>query len=112
MNPSRPFKYRLTPGIEGEYEPGSRGRVLRNKLGINRKAEIDLAEVEALSSAQFRYLNTVTDQTVFTADFLRAMHRDWLGGIYEWAGCYRTVEMSKSGFTWPPASRIADNMRR
>lgn len=73
---------------------------------------MDLAEVEALSAAQFRYLDLVTDQTVFTADFLKSMHRDWLGGIYDWAGCYRTVEMSKGGFTWPPASRVADNMHR
>lgn len=35
---------------------------------------------------------------------------DWLGGLYEWAGEYRTVEMSKGGFTWPPAHLVPRNM--
>jgi len=38
------------------------------------------------------------------------MHRDWLGGIYDWAGRYRTVEVSKADFRWPPAHRVAVNM--
>jgi cell filamentation protein len=40
------------------------------------------------------------------------MHRDWLGEIYEWAGRYRTVELSKGGFGWPPAHLVPDNMAR
>jgi len=38
------------------------------------------------------------------------MHRDWLGGIYEWAGRYRTVELTKGSFRWPPAFRVTENM--
>jgi cell filamentation protein len=38
------------------------------------------------------------------------MHKDWLGGIYEWAGKYRTVEMQKGSFRWPPAIRVSQNM--
>lgn len=52
----------------------------------------------------------MTEETVFTAKILCQMHRDWLGEIYEWAGSYRTVEMSKAGFTWPPAFRVPANM--
>jgi len=73
---------------------------------------MDQAEYDALEEAQDRYLDLVTEETVFTTEFIRKMHRDWLGSIYAWAGTYRTVEMSKGGFTWPPASRIADNMDR
>ena len=112
MKGSRPPKYRTDPGLEGEFEPGSRGKVLRNKLGIRTIPEMDQAEYNALEEAQERYLDIVTEKTVFTAAFIRNMHRDWLGGIYAWAGTYRTVEMSKGGFTWPPASRVADNMDR
>jgi cell filamentation protein len=112
MKRSRPPKYRTNPGLEGEFEPGSRDKVLRNKLGIRTIPEMDQAEYNALEEAQERYLDIVTDKTVFTAEFIRNMHRDWLGGIYAWAGSYRTVEMSKGGFTWPPASRVADNMDR
>ena len=40
------------------------------------------------------------------------MHGDWLDGIYEWAGQYRKVEMSKGGFAFPPAYLIEQNMAR
>ncbi len=34
------------------------------------------------------------------------------GEIYEWAGSYRSVDMSKDGFAWPPAFRVRENMAR
>ena len=93
-------------------EPGSRGRVLRNRLGITRKRDMDQAEFEALLRMQETYLGRITDRTRFTAKLLREMHREWLGEIYVWAGEYRTVEVSKGGFSWPPAFRVAPNMER
>jgi len=33
----------------------------------------------------------------FTADDIRVMHHRWLGELYEWAGEYRTVNLSKGG---------------
>jgi cell filamentation protein len=38
------------------------------------------------------------------------MHHEWMGGIYEWAGEYRTVEVQKGDFRWPPAYRVPQNM--
>ena len=40
------------------------------------------------------------------------MHRDWLGKLYPWAGRYRTVELAKGGFRWPPARLVRQNMAR
>ncbi len=91
-------------------EPGSRGRVLRNRLGIRSKSQMDRIEYEALLSAQTAYLERVTPKTRFTAKLIRQMHKDWLGEIYEWAGQYRTVELEKGEFRWPPAYRISANM--
>lgn len=105
-------RYNTGTGIEGEYQPGSAKRVLRNKLGIRRKTEMDKVEADALVTVQESYLSSITADTSFTAQLLCQMHRDWLGAIYEWAGQYRTVEMSKEGFAWPPAFRVADNMER
>ena len=105
-NPSR---YHDT-GIEGEWQPGSRKRVLRNLLNIRLKTEMDLAEANALETVETRYFEIVTDKTVFTAELICQMHRDWLGSIYEWAGRYRTVEMQKGNFRWPPAFRAQQNM--
>lgn len=103
-------EYSPAEGVEAETQPGSRGRVLRNLRGIMRKQQMDQAEFEALLQAQERYLHQLTPKTRFTAKLLCQMHRDWLGEIYAWAGQYRTVEMSKGGFQWPPAFRVAPNM--
>lgn len=103
-------RYQSATGVEAGSEPGSRGRVLRNKPGIQRKREMDRAEFEALTRAQMEFLGRVTTETRFTAEGLRSMHRSWLGELYEWAGKYRTVEMEKGGFRWPPAYLVAQNM--
>jgi cell filamentation protein len=103
-------EYEPAAGPEAEMEPGSRGRVLRNRLGIRRKREMDVAEYEALLRTQDAYLERISTETRFTAALIRQMHRDWLGEIYEWAGAYRSVELSKGGFRWPPAHLVSDNM--
>lgn len=111
MNPpKRPSRYRTSSGVEGEYQPGSRRRVLRNLAGIATRSEIDQAEYDALDAAQKRYVEIITARTRFTARLICQMHRDWLGHIYSWAGSYRTVEMAKGSFHWPPARFVADNM--
>ena len=103
-------KYQPPSGAEAEAEPGSRGRVLRNRLGIVSVREMDRPEYEALLRAQTAALTWVTPGTRFTARIICRLHKDWLGGIYEWAGEYRTVDVSKGGFSWPPASLVAQNM--
>jgi cell filamentation protein len=101
----------VTPGgPETESEPGSGGRVLRNRLGIRHKKEMDRVEFEALVAVQEKYLDRIGPHTRLTAEMLCRMHSDWLGGIYEWAGHYRTVELTKGDFRWPPAFRVGENM--
>lgn len=107
---NRRSRYRSSPGIEGEYQPGSRRRVLRNLAGIKTRSEIDQAEYDALDAAQKHYVEMITSRTRFTASHICRMHRDWLGRIYSWAGSYRTVEMAKGTFHWPPARFVAANM--
>jgi cell filamentation protein len=87
--------------------------VLRNKLGIKAKSVLDALEAEALAEVQTRYFleEVVTEETRFTADLIQQMHRDWLSDIYQWAGSYRTVDMSKGEFVFPPAYLIEHNMR-
>jgi cell filamentation protein len=71
---------------------------------------MDQAEGDALIRVQDAYLEKIGPVTVFTAELVCRMHRDWLGHLYGWAGRYRTVDMSKGGFTWPPAMRVEQNM--
>jgi len=104
-------RYDAPPGPETEFMPGSRGRVLRNLAGVTRKREIDQLEFEALLRVQLLYEETkIAPDTRFTAALLCQMHRDWLGEIYEWAGRYRTVNLSKGGFLWPPANLVSSHM--
>src|SRR4051812_18041904 len=105
-------RYDADEGIEGQSEPGSRGRVLRNKKGIRSVRIMDRAEYDALLAAQERYAASITSATRFSSKLICCMHFDWLGGIYEWAGRYRTVEMAKGAFRWPPAFLVAQNMVR
>jgi len=41
-------RYTTISGPESEYEPGSRRRVLRNRLGLKSRTAIDRIEAEAL----------------------------------------------------------------
>lgn len=104
-------KYEAT-GPEAETQPGSRGRVLRNLRGIARVREMDVAEARALQTAMDRFVRQFDEQHRFTAADIRNMHRTWLGDIYEWAGEYRSVNMSKDGFPFATAALIPDLMQK
>ena len=102
----------MTPeGPEAEFQPGSRRRVLLNRMGITKKSELDQAEYDALLKAQELFLTRVGPETRFTAELIGEMHRAWLGDIFAWAGEYRTVELQKGTFRWPPAFRVPQNMQ-
>jgi cell filamentation protein len=105
-------RYNAALGEEGEYEPGSSCLVLKNKLGIRRKRLMDDVEGELLLHAREIYTQRISINTGFNAQMIREMHQLWLGEIYSWAGNYRTVEVAKGGFTWPPAIRVAQNMQQ
>lgn len=95
-----------TGGNEVEFEPRSRRRVLRNRLGIASVRNMEIAESDALLAAQEWLVRHYTATHRFTADDLRAMHRRWLGGIYDWAGTYRGVNIGKAGFMFAAAPQI------
>jgi cell filamentation protein len=103
-------RYTTPKGPEAEFQSGSRRQVLRNSLGITSKREMDKAEYKALVRVQEQYLKKIDEKTRFTAAMICRMHRDWLGEIYPWAGRYRTVELRKGSFKWPPAFRVEQNM--
>ncbi len=66
---------------------------------------MDEAEAMTLAQVQRRYFleEIVSKDTRFSVELISQMHRDWLGSIYEWAGTYRTVDISKGDFKFPPA---------
>lgn len=92
--------------MEAEFEPGSRGRVLRNLLGITRVRDINLAESQALEIAQDLALERFSADHRFTARDIRELHALWLGPIYSWAGEFRSVDIGKGGFQFAHARLI------
>ncbi len=97
-------------GAEAESEPGSRGRVLRNLLGIMRVGDMELAESQALWLAQQEAIETFGGDHSFTAADICSLHRMWLGPIYSWAGAYRSVNLGKGGFQFAAAHLVPELM--
>jgi cell filamentation protein len=97
--------------MEAEFEPGSRGRVLRNLQGIRSVREMARRESGALLLATQQLIdNTALDQRFTSADICR-MHASWLGEIYPCAGEYRQVNVAKGGFMFAAAGEITRLMR-
>ena len=103
----KPVTSRYTArGPEAEFEPGSRGRVLRNLLEIRSVREMDRRETEALLSATQRLIDETRREQRFTANDICRAHKLWLGEIYAWAGQYRSVNLAKGAFTFAAAEQV------
>ena len=99
-------RYDVSALTEAQFEPGSRGRVLRNLRGITRVRDMNRVETVALHSAMDSFFRRFDEQHRFDARDICEMHRTWLGGIYAWAGEYRSVNISKGDFMFAAAARI------
>ncbi len=105
-------RYDVSHLVESQYEPGSRGQVLRNKLGITRKREMEVIESQALQVAIDTVLGKYDADYRFKESDIKTMHKLWLGEIYEWAGIYRQVNLSKDDFTFAAANQIPKLMAK
>ena len=99
-------RYDVSGLLEGQCEPGSSGLVLKNLLGITSKEVMDEAEARALEQATDVLIRAHGETHRFTAADLCDCHRTWLGDIYEWAGHYRRVTVSKDGFPFAAAAQV------
>jgi cell filamentation protein len=103
-------KYDTSGLIEAQHEPGSRGRVLKNLLGIKKKREMDIAEAREQLRAMAELVALYDRNHRFKADDICNMHKVWLGSIYDWAGKYRQVNISKAGFLFAAAGQVSKLM--
>lgn len=99
-------KYDTSELIEAQYEHGSHGRVLKNLLGVKSKREMDIIEAREQLRALEELSRTYDIDHRFTAADICGIHKIWLGGIYEWAGRYRQVNVSKGNFHFAAAAQI------
>jgi cell filamentation protein len=99
-------RYAVSDLPEAQFEPDSNEQVLKNRLGIISKQDMDAVEARALEHAMDTLVRTYGETHQFTAADLRDCHRVWLGDIYEWAGQYRRVNVSKDGFPFAAAAQV------
>jgi cell filamentation protein len=105
-------RYEIPDGAENEFQAGSGGRVLRNKLGLTDSLEAEQRETELLSFAYLESFQWVDTSLQFTAKLICDMHYRWLGELYPSAGQYRKINMSKGGLLFCPAENLIAEMDR
>lgn len=103
-------RYDTTDLTEDQYEPGSDNTVFKNLLGIKSKEEMEQIETLELERVTNKAIDYYEREHRFTAGDICDMHRWWLGSIYEWAGHYRNVLMSKGGFLFSAPLQIPQLM--
>jgi cell filamentation protein len=103
----KPFsRYDTSALEEAQFEPGSRGRVLKNFLGVKSKREMDKVEAREQLRALDELVGIYGPKHRFTSADICKIHRIWLGSIYPWAGRYRRVNLSKGQFPFATAEHI------
>ena len=104
-------RYKTAHLVESQFEPGSRGRVLRNLLHITRKREMEVIEAERYALVQPTLMGMFSREHRFSAADTCTIHREWLGDVYEWAGQYRQVNISKDGFSFAMSRYVPQLMQ-
>ncbi len=98
-------RYDIT-GAQGALQTGSDDKVLANKLNITRVEDMDEAELVLLQKLYVSVLQEHLPPGRISVLHLKRWHKRWLGNVYEWAGQYRSVNMSKDGFPFAPAAQL------
>jgi cell filamentation protein len=102
-----PFsRYETSALEEAQFQSGSRGRVLKNLVGIRSKREMDRVEAREQLRALEDLVKIYSQTHRFTASDIRKIHKVWLGNIYAWAGQYRLINLSKGKFPFAAARHI------
>ena len=102
-------RYDISGNVEAQFVDDAQ-TVLVNKRGIIELEELQIAEEEALARAYEKLLSEVRTDTPLTCALVQHVHQRIFGELYDWAGRWRTVWISKPGVTWPPPDFLAEQM--
>jgi cell filamentation protein len=103
-------RYDVSGNVEAQYVDDA-GTVLHNKLGITDLITLQKAEEQSLAIAYGDLLREVRTNTPLDCNLLCHIHTRIFGGLYDWAGRWRTVWISKPSVTWPAPDFLNQNMR-
>ncbi|OGC62994.1 hypothetical protein A2264_01860 [candidate division WWE3 bacterium RIFOXYA2_FULL_46_9] len=96
--------------VEAEYVDAGK-TVLVNRQGIVNLRELYVREEEGLTKAYGELLGEVRTDTALSCGLLQRIHELIFGDLYEWAGRWRTVCISKPGIMWPPPEFLEKGMQ-
>ncbi|MCT4645851.1 MAG: Fic family protein [Carboxylicivirga sp.] len=94
------------PYLHSKYEvPGddNQNEVLPNLKGITSIDLVHKVEFEGFLKAQYQLLEELTTHTKFDFNYIKRIHQLSLKDLYDFAGQFRTVNMTKGGFLFPTA---------
>jgi cell filamentation protein len=82
--------------------------VLKNILGIRNQKTLDRFEADRVGQRSLELMEQPLSGS-FDVDHLQRIHRYLFQDVYEWAGCFRTVDIAKgnSYFAHVPYIRLA-----
>jgi cell filamentation protein len=103
-------RYDVSGNVEAEYIDAAE-TVLRNQLGITDILSLQRAEEQSLALAYRDLLHEIRTDTPLSCGLLCHIHARVFGKLYDWAGRWRTVWLSKPGITWPAPDFLDANMR-
>ena len=92
------------------YLPGT--DIPRNRLGIETPDLLHEVEATLLQQSYTRFITELAPSACFDEEYFKALHRDTYTSLYEWAGLYRTVDMSKGGSLFCRAAYLEQEARR
>ena len=90
--------------------PDDENAPLPNLLGLKSLAAVQQAETEGFLLAEQSLLDELREDQRFDAAYILEIHRRALARVYSFAGRYRTVNISKGGFTFPAAQHLPQSM--
>jgi cell filamentation protein len=92
------------------YLPGT--GIPKNHLGIETPDLLHEVEATLLQQAYTRFITELEASVRFDENYFKALHRDAYESLYEWAGLYRTVDMSKGRSLFCRAAYLEQEARR
>lgn len=96
---------------DGKYRiPKDEDEVLPNKIELTKAEDIDRAEFEGFLYAYKILFDELDENTVFDLKYITRLHKLALEHLYSFAGNWRTVNISKGGFTFPTAKFLPETL--
>ena len=92
------------------YLPGT--DIPRNRLGIETPDLLHEVEGTLLQQAYTRFITELDPSIRFDEEYFKSLHRDTFESLYEWAGLYRAVDMSKGESLFCRAACLEQEARR